>query len=714
MKYEDFIKKLENLKTPDIELGGHKQALRMALLNSSRFKERTIMDWAKVLAPVAAAVLLIAVVGVVAVNAPQSVMPFDPADLGGNQINRFASYAQLQDFVRTNAESKQFYWGVSRGELSLFSGDVAGGIPVPSAVEEADSATDYSATNIQVAGVDEADIVKTDGEYIYLASGNKTIIVKAYPPEQAEVLSEIELQGTVIGIFMNGDRLIVFGEETPYYAYPGVRWDSAEKFYVPYVSPKIIVKVYDISDRENPQLQRELSADGQYVSSRMIGDYAYVVINEPVYEQDDEPTLPKLYSGDEEWGIPATDIYYSSNVSDYYYMYTTIVAINIQNTDQNPTYATMLLGASSNLYVSTDNIYLTFPVWGGDVDDSPKTTIHRIHIDGSAMNYTATGEVPGTMLNQFSMDEYDGHFRVATTTYGETTGDNRNNVYILNMALNITGSLTGLAPGERIYSARFMGERGYLVTFKQVDPLFVIDLSDPQNPRELGYLKVTGYSDYLHPYDETHLIGIGKETTDAGEFAWYQGVKISLFDVSDVSQPVEISKLEIGDRGSDSPVLWDHKAFLFDKSRNLMVMPIWEAKVDVTKYSEEELAWAYGEPVYQGAYVFRVSLDGGIEEEGRITHIENIAEPEKEYYYYYSPFSVERSLYISGDAGDVLYTISQAKIKMNGLENLAYINEVELPYSTWAPYEYPPEEPRPLEPPPDTQTEVETLPGGKI
>jgi uncharacterized secreted protein with C-terminal beta-propeller domain len=429
----------------------------------------------------------------------------------------------------------------------------------------------------------------------------------------------------------------------------------------------------------------------------MIGDYAYVVTNEPVYEEEGEVKLPEIRCGGNETEVSATDIYYS-NVSDYYYMYTTIMAVNTQNDAQEPTYETILLGASSNLYVSLSNIYLTFPVWGTDilgreVWDSPKTSIHRLHIAGAEMDYVANGEVPGMVLNQFSMDEYDGYFRVATTTQGETTG---NHVYILDMDLNIVGSLEGLAPGEMIYSARFMGERGYMVTFRQVDPLFVIDLSDPNNPRELGYLKVTGYSDYLHPYDENHLIGIGKETTEEGEFAWYQGVKISLFDVSDVSNPQEIDKLEIGDRGSDSPVLWDHKAFLFDKSRNLMVMPVLEAKVDVTKYSAEELAWAYGEPVYQGAYVFHVSVDGGISLQGRITHIENIADPEKEYYYYYSPFAVERCLYIEG----VLYTISQAKIKMNNLEDLGYINEVLLPGSTWTPYEYPVDEPRGEEPVP--------------
>jgi uncharacterized secreted protein with C-terminal beta-propeller domain len=404
----------------------------------------------------------------------------------------------------------------------------------------------------------------------------------------------------------------VFEEETPYYPYYDLRLGVVEEFYMPsiayYTPPKTYVKVYDVSDRENPRLQRELSADGQYVSSRMIGDYAYVVINEPVYEEDDGVNLPRIYSDGAEKEIPATDIYYS-DVADYYYMYTTIIAINTQDDNQEPTYETILLGASSNLYVSMDNIYLTFPVWGGYVGDSQRTAIHRIHIQGSAMNYTASGEVPGMVLNQFSMDEYDGYFRVATTTYN---GGTQNNVYVLNMSLNITGSLENLAPGETIYSARFMGERCYLVTFKKVDPLFVIDLKNPYDPKVLGYLKVTGYSDYLHPYDENHIIGIGKETTDAGEFAWYQGVKISLFDVSDVTNPREISKLEIGDRGSDSPVLWDHKAFLFDKSRNLLVMPILEAKVDVTKYSEAELVWAYGEPVYQGAYVFDISIDNGL------------------------------------------------------------------------------------------------------
>ena len=644
---------------------------------------------------IARAVLCLVLIGTVLTSLQCTVV-----NPGPSEISRFSSYQELKQFVNVNTQDKDML--VTPGRFWSGAAETEGDAAAP-------AASGHSTTNIQVAGVDEADIVKTDGEYIYFVSWNKTIIVKAYPPEQAQIVSQIELEGTIIGIFINGNRLVVFEQETPSYVY----YDDmpvVKESYAPYVSPKMFIKVYDVSNRQAPQLQREVSANGQYVSSRMIGDYVYVVTNEPEYEEEGEVNLPKVSCGGNETEIPATDIYYS-DVADYYYMYTTIIAVNTQNDGQEPTYETILLGASSALYVSLNNIYLTFPVWGTDilgreVWDSPKTSIHRIHIEGDAIEYVASGEVPGMVLNQFSMDEYDGHFRVATTTQGEATG---NNVYILDMDLNISGLLENLAPGEMIYSARFMGERGYMVTFRQVDPLFVIDLSDPTNPRELGYLKVTGYSDYLHPYDENHLIGIGKETTEAGEFAWYQGVKISLFDVSDVSNPQEIDKLEIGDRGTDSPVLWDHKAFLFDKSRNLMVMPVLEAKVDVTKYSAEELAWAYGEPVWQGAYVFDVSLDGGISLQGRITHIENIADPEKEYYYYYSPFAVERSLYIE----DVLYTISQAKIKMNSLETLDYINEVELPYTPWTPYDYLPDEPRSEEPspPPDAKSGTEELPG---
>jgi uncharacterized secreted protein with C-terminal beta-propeller domain len=284
------------------------------------------------------------------------------------------------------------------------------------------------------------------------------------------------------------------------------------------------------------------------------------------------------------------------------------------------------------------------------------------------------------------MDEHNGYFRIATTVYRYTwrtfaedttveESKDTNNVYVLDMNLNVVGELEDLAPGEQIYSARFMGNRLYLVTFRNIDPLFVIDLSNPSNPTVLGQLKVTGYSGYLHPYDENHIIGIGKETEyDIEEdFSWYQGVKISLFDVSDVSNPVEVAKYEIGDRGTSSPILYDHKALLFDAEKNLLVIPVLVAEIDQTRYKEEDLDWAYGEYVWQGAYVFDISLNG-IEVRGTITHMDDNADLLNKNYYFGYQYEVQRSLYIE----NVLYTISNMKVKMNNLETLAEIGTVEL------------------------------------
>ena len=286
--------------------------------------------------------------------------------------------------------------------------------------------------------------------------------------------------------------------------------------------------------------------------------------------------------------------------------------------------------------------------------------------------------MPGAVLNQFSMDESRGYFRIATTIgrVSKSGGGTSNNLYVLNSTLGVVGSLEGLAPGEDIYSARFMGDRCYLVTFKKVDPLFVIDLEDPENPQVLGKLKIPGYSDYLHPYDENTLIGVGKETVEAeeGNFAWYQGVKVSLFDVSDVSDPKELAKYEIGDRGTDSPALYNHKAFLFSLRRNLLVIPVLEAEIDSSDYSGLVPSNARGEYVYQGAYVFNISREGGIQLRGRVTHVDDPQDFLKSGYWFESDLSVERSLYIE----DVLYTFSFNLIKMNSLVDLNELSTVDL------------------------------------
>jgi uncharacterized secreted protein with C-terminal beta-propeller domain len=293
------------------------------------------------------------------------------------------------------------------------------------------------------------------------------------------------------------------------------------------------------------------------------------------------------------------------------------------------------------------------------------------------------------------MDQYGDYFRVVTTTWGDpnlwgswnstakqpndnvtilpepVVGAQQTNVYVLNMNLSIIGKLEKLAQGENFHSARFAGAKCYLVTFINIDPLFVIDLSNPTKPTELGNLTIPGYSDYLHPYDENHLIGVGKETTASDQefFAWYQGVKISLFDVSNMSNPIQLANYTIGDRGTNSPVLSDHRAFLFDRSKNLLVIPVLEAKIDQSQYPPGQVpASAYGQPVWQGAYVFNITLNNGFVLKGKISHIENGID------LWNNDYHVQRSLYIE----NVLYTVSNAEVKLNNLETLAFIKEIKV------------------------------------
>ncbi len=575
--------------------------------------------------------------------------------IGENQMNRFSSYQELESFL---AIEPDYYFYERNGGLFTLGTDSVAESAGPSLVPG--QSKDYSDTNVQVVGVDEADIIKTDGEYIYYTSGTTVYIVKAYPSNDAELVSEIALDGGVSQMYVNGDRMVLFtgggSYSYRYYDYYSYSADTG-------------IKIYDISNRADPVLVRSVSSDGSYVSSRMIGDYVYVITNDWAFDDEGEVELPEIFIDDDVIEVDAQDIYYS-DIADSGYGFTTVMAMNIQDDAGEPSYATMLLGSAGTVYVSTDNIYITLQQYA---EDGETTHIHRFSVDGLDVAYTACGQVPGRLLNQFSMDEHAGYFRVATTVgrMSRYDGTSMNNLYVLDVNLDVVGTLENLAPGESIYSARFMGSRCYLVTFKKVDPFFVIDLADPYNPGVLGELKITGYSDYLHPYDENHVIGIGKETIAAeyGDFAWYQGVKISLFDVTDVSNPIEIDKYEIGDRGTDTPVLHDHKAFLFDRLRNLLVMPVLVAEVEDGDTSPT----AYGYPVWQGAYVFDISVDDGIELRGGITHYDD-SFTEDDYWHGHSVNDVRRSLYIE----DVLYTVSNGKVMMNDIETLDYIDRIEL------------------------------------
>ncbi|MDO8571870.1 MAG: beta-propeller domain-containing protein, partial [bacterium] len=305
-------------------------------------------------------------------------------------------------------------------------------------------------------------------------------------------------------------------------------------------------------------------------------------------------------------------------------------------------------------------------------DELEKTVVHKIAIEKNHVEYKATGEVKGHVLNQFSMDEHDGYFRIATTKSQEWSrfGDEKpeesySNLFVLDESMNTVGSVEGLAKGERIYSARFMQNRAYLVTFKQTDPLFVIDLEDPKTPKVLGQLKIPGFSNYLHPYDETTLIGLGKETEETEPGAVRQkGVKLSLFDVSDVSSPKEIDTFTIGESGSDSIAAQDHKAFLFSRERNLLVIP-------VSLMEKEKQQWA--EFTFGGALIFKVDTKG-FTLRGRIDHSDSGAPSMEDYWggYSYYDNTVKRSLYID----DVLYTFSNSYLKANSLDDLRELKKI--------------------------------------
>jgi uncharacterized secreted protein with C-terminal beta-propeller domain len=512
---------------------------------------------------------------------------------------------------------------------------------------------DYSATNIQVEGVDEADIVKTDGTYLYIVAESTIYIVRAYPAETAQLVSSIPLPGRVSGIFVKDDTLVVFQQEGAYYGY------EERLYYNPFynTSQHTSILIYDLSDRQTPTLATNVTVDGNYFNSRMIEDHVYVIVNQLAVLVNETIILPEVQFGNESTLITAEDIYHSDQPDDYD-LFTMVIALDLQDLQAEPNIETFLIGSTSCLFVSQQNIYLVTAAY-----TTSGTNLHRIKIETGSITYQADGFVPGYVLNQFSMDEYNGYFRIATTDGFLPEGQSRaNNVYVLDADLALQGKLEGLAPGETIYSARFRGDRFYLVTFRKVDPFFIIDMTDPANPKVLGELKITGYSDYLHPYDETHIIGVGKETvlSEDGSFSWYQGVKISLFDVSNASNPEEIAKYEVGDRGTESPALHDHKAFLFIKSRNLLVLPIF--------------LYENGKYVFQGAYMFEISPVGGITLKGSVTHIEDSTALWVNGYYQVSPYFVKRALYIE----DVLYTISDKKVKATHLETLEEISVIEL------------------------------------
>ncbi len=665
-----------------------------------------------------------------------------PRQSVAEEPRRFASKQQLAEYIRSAGILARFGYDYQVRELSI------SGVVQPMTRKEAAagspamSADVHSTTNVQVEGVDEADVVKNDGKYLYVVSGRQVHILEAYPPERARLLSTIRCDGRPSEMLLNGSRLVVISGRS--------------------TAPGTAVTVYDISDPANPAEVRRLAWEGGFTSSRMIGNYAYLVINMPVAFEGDDVRLPRLTENNGVREVPPEEIYYF-DCPDYSYRYTLIVAVNTAGDEGESSLRTILTGASQNVYASPGNLYFAGPkapdpgpLIGGLIEglaslvggetaaeirtigssglspeikisrveqvlqdylagldyagaaaleektdwlrrkfyrdlarERDKTVIYKFSLQGPDVRYRCRGEVNGKLLNQFSMDEAGGYFRAATTSEAFILSERpvtRNNIYVMDENLNVVGRLEGLAPTERIYSARFMGSRAYLVTFRRIDPLFVIDLKNPESPRVLGELKIPGYSDYLHPYDDNHLIGVGKELDPGPEPAPLlvepfirrpeliplppvrpQGVKISLFDVSNPARPVEISKYVVDHPYSDSEVSRNHRAFLFSRTRNLVALPV--SYPEMGPASGEKLIPPLRRP-WQGMYVFSVSPAGGISLRGKISHP---PAADGRGYDVYDP--VKRAAYIQ----DVFYTVSDGAVKLSRIEDLREIKLIRLP-----------------------------------
>lgn len=555
---------------------------------------------------------------------------------------------------------------------------------------------DYSETNTQVTGVDEGDVIKTDGEYIYHLQYNKVNVYRAYPADQLSFSSSIVFGDDFYfqEMFLHDDQLIVIGNKQTninQINYPDILSKSIENSLMPpYHNYKNFTKVI-VMDRKtkNYNVIKEFEIEGNYFSSRKLNDNLYMVSNKQIYtympmvkefngkfEYTEKQVIePPYFKEDNEElrKIAVQDIYYFPNFSTPEFM--TVSTINLKDLSRDVHLETYI-GASHSIYVSTENLYIAntkyreTTLMNRNASYKAKTEIHKIKLEDGKTTYMGSGMVDGRILNQFSMDEKDNYFRIATTT-GETWRNDefasKNHLFILDKNLKIVGSINNIAPTERIYSMRFMGDKAYMVTFRETDPFYVIDLKNPTDPKILGYLKIPGYSNYLHPYDENHIIGFGKEVYETKQGFIEGGMKIAVFDVTDVANPTEKHKVEIGGRGTYSELLYNHKALLFDRDRNLLSFPI-------TVYSEEASPnnfWV-GNFEFQGAYVYHLDMENGFDLKGRITHLTADDHKGIANYYYYGDKNIQRVLRIE----DVLYTVSGEMVKANRLGDLSEIRQI--------------------------------------
>ena len=554
---------------------------------------------------------------------------------------------------------------------------------------------DYSKTNIQVENVDEADIIKTDGNYIYSLSKESIVITDVTDPNKIKVASKITPtdNGIPEDLILFENKLVAICSEinSPYIYYSSNKNNT-------------IVRIYDITNREEPRMVKNYKLYEPYYTTRCIGSKLYVISTGNLRKENNK--IVRYY--DEEYSqkeIELKNIKYLKNVETN--KQTIISMMDLNNIEQNVNVSSYLIDIE-NAYISEKNIYLLdtnykgnyYPkissiygikgIWGlndyiYDYTRNYETEIYKFNIlDNGEVEYSCKTRVKGQTINQYSLDEYNGNLRVALKDSREGS-----RIVIFNEKMQQIGETPYLAKGEQMYSTRFMGDKAYLVTYKTIDPLFVIDLSNPTEPKVLGELKIPGYSTYLHPYDENHLIGIGMQTEEkinrdiqgkvTSTTATITGMKMALFDVTDPTNPVEISSTVIGDRRTTSAILTNPKALLFSKEKELIAIPVnnyaeYISIASSNTYEDTINAYKKNTTKYisEGYSVYSINIEKGINLKGIITQ-ENIDNKSQDTYYYTNS-KLLRGVYIENN----LYTVSEKCVKVSDLETLKEISKIDL------------------------------------
>lgn len=551
------------------------------------------------------------------------------------------------DFIDFNsipqsAQSKPTGNGGIKGPTSTNS-TVTGKPTSPSAGDAAEG-LNHSETNEQVKGVSEGDILKTDGKYIYTVQSKQQYnssaeyyvhIRKIQEDGGLMKVSSIAIENDrPVEMYVDNNRLILLsdsGTGNPYQS-------KAE-------NQNTSVRIYDISDRAVPQIINHFCQQGEMLSSRYIDGNLYVISN---YRSDTQPVKDDLFSyvpcitypskGQVKM-VASNDICVMEKPSSVSYVVASSVSTRAEDAVVN---TKAVLGSGGIIYCSTENLY----VLGTSYETTEQTEILKFTLNSGKIRYSTKQTINGRTLNQFSADEYNGIFRIATTGFDAQTGKTASSVYLLDSNLKQIGAVTGLAKGENIYSVRFVGDTGYVVTFRQTDPLFVLDLKDPKQPAVVGELKIPGFSSYLHPFKDNLLIGIGANTTSGGQRI---GFKMSLFDVSDPTNPLEIKNyVTTNDYSGKSLVEYDAKAFLFDDQQDIIGLPLITGTANGTRCN--------------GYALFKVSKENGFEELGFLDSEGNIISENSAYQQskyialssmnsMYTEFNILRGAYV----GDTLY-----------------------------------------------------------